>query len=118
MSSTKKVISPFKILDNVALSGSFTSSTTNIQYLDHVAYQLAVSIPSGTNTGTFTVEVSIDGTTWDTLTLDPVIAPLTSVSTTISVNMINLVFPLIRLRFTAGSGTDGHVTAYLTAKEA
>lgn len=115
MSGRKNVILPYKFIDANALNGSFVSKEINVQYLDNIGLQLAVV--TNANTGLFTIEASIDGDTWDTIKLSPVIPALAGANTTITVNLNQLPFNLIRVVFTAGVGTNGTVTGYITAKE-
>lgn len=123
MSGRKNVILPFKMLDAQTLDSSFNTDPTNIQYLDNVSLQISVTTTA--NTGQFAIEVSNDPqnerdpstATWDELDLDPPIAALADADTTISIDMNQLGFTYIRLKFTLGTGTNGTATAYLTAKE-
>ena len=115
MSSTKKVILPYAILNASPLNASFTSKATNIQYLENISYQL--NVITSANTGLFSVQVSIDGNTWDTLTTTPPIPALANTNTIITISLNQLPYTWIRLAFTIGTGTNGSVTAFITGKE-
>ena len=115
--SRKNVIAPYKIADNQSLATSFETPPTNIQFLDNVALQVSTSGVTD-NTGQFSIQVSNDGQTWQDIDLDPAIDPLADDNANIFVNMSQLAFAQIRLKFVAAGGTpDGTVTAIITAKE-
>jgi len=115
MSARKNVILPHKLIDAHALDDSFVSDPVNVQYLDNIAIQLQVTTTA--NTGVFTVQASIDGNVYDTLTLSPTIPALADADTVISINLNQVPYTLIRVAFTIGTGTDGSVTGFITAKE-
>ena len=111
----KNVILPYKILNAHALSASFDSAPVNVQYLDNIAIQLQVT--TNANTGLFTIQASVDGTIWDVIPLIPPIAPLAGVNDILTVGLNQVPYTWIKIHFEIGTGTNGHVTAYLTAKE-
>lgn len=115
MSGRKNVILPYKLIDAHALSASFDSKAVNIQYLDNIAFQLSVTTTA--NTGTFSVQVSLDGQIWDTLSLSPAIPALADASTVITINLNQLPYTWVRIHFEIGTGTNGSVTGYVTGKE-
>lgn len=112
--SRKNVITPYQLFSE-NLDASFVSKAVNVQFLDNVGIQIAVTTTA--NTGLFTVEASIDGVTYDTLKLSPVIPALVNASTTISVNLNQIPYVWIRVRFVLGTGTNGTATAFVAAKE-
>lgn len=115
MSGRKNVILPHKIVDAQPLSASFKSVPINVQYLDNIGLMLKVTTTA--NTGVFEIEASIDGVTYDVLTLTPAISPLAGVNDIITINLNQVPFSYIRISFTLGTGTNGSVDAFLTAKE-
>lgn len=108
----KNVLRPIAIITAGDMSGSLTSSVTNINFLDNIGIQL---IFTGSPTGTFSVEVSNDNTSWTALSLSP--APAASGSAGnqyIDLNQLSAAW--IRTKYTRTSGS-GSLTAYLSAKE-
>lgn len=108
-------------------TSTLTSIPTNIKYRDSVAIQLQWT---GTPTGTFSVQGSLDYSpglpqtaappgganpgTWTPITLSP--APVASGSSgVILLNLNQLAFPWIRVQYTNASGT-GVLTGYISAK--
>lgn len=103
------------------MGATFTSSPTNIQFLDNIAYQ-AVWSAGSTPVGVLSVEVSIDydpqqnnAGNWDTLVL-PVTAAVSGNSGTLSIALQQLSHPWVRLKYTRTSGS-GTMNAFLSAKE-
>lgn len=92
------------------MSGSLTSAETNVSYTDNVGYH---AVWTGTPTGTITVEATINGTDWDSLTLSPTIS-LTGAagSTLISLNQIP--YETVRLKYNRTSGTGTLNVAVMT----
>jgi hypothetical protein len=116
-------------LANQTMTGTaqLISAVTNIKYKDSVAIQLKWT---GTPTGTFTVDGSLDynpglpqsgappgganNGTWTSLVLSP--APVASgAAGNILLNLNQLAFPWIRVTYTNASGT-GTLTGYISAK--
>ncbi len=122
MSGRKNTLKRFKIVSAGDMSAPITSSPTNIEFLDNVAIQLNAS---GTPTGTFEVQVSIDYEqdaqgnitdvgNWVPLTLSP--PPVTvgaPVSILIDVNQTSTRW--VRTVYTPTAGT-GVLNAYISAK--
>ena len=91
----------FSVITAGSMAGSLTSSTTNVAYTDNVGYHC---VWTGTPTGTITVEASIDGTNWDSLTLSPTISTGGAASSTL-ISLNQLPYELVRLKYTRTSGT-------------
>lgn len=111
MSGRKNVLTPIHSIVNGDMTTTLTSLITNIQYLDNVCVQLNFT---GTPTGNFYVQTSLDGLNWINLNLSP--TPLASGSADqILLDLGNLSFPQIRVQYvpTSGSGT---LNMYLGAK--
>lgn len=103
--------------DEQSLAASFETSATNINWLDNVAIQIKVRNVTD-NTGQFSIEVSNDKDVWQAVDLDPVIPVLADADADIFVNMSQLAWAWVRVKFVAAGGTpDGDVTITLTAKE-
>ena len=113
---SKKVISGFRAMDLVSVTGtnSYTSTVTDITFMDNVSYVLKVD--SGTPSGTFDVQVSNDGTTYQSLTLSAVPTITTGTLTNVPIAMTGLPFSKVRLVYTNSAGS-GVISAVLTAKE-
>ena len=104
------------------MSGNITSDPTNIQFLDNVSMQLNFT---GTPTGTFTVQGSLDYQqtspfakaaigNWIDITL-PTTPAAAGSANQILIDMNQLSFPWIRVKYTASSGS-GTLNAYISAK--
>lgn len=95
------------------MSGNLTQSAyTTIQYLDNVYVQF---IFTGTPVGTFQVQVSNNGTSWDPITFST--QPVASgAAGTVSLNLRALGAPYIRVAYVATSGT-GTLDAYISGKQ-
>jgi len=122
--NSKNVLPPFQCIKAGDMSGNITGSVTDIRYLDNVAIQM---IWTGTPTGTFAVDSSLDyvppplpgGTplnpgTWSPLTISPAPAASGSASSWI-LDMNQLSFQSVRLRYIFTSGT-GTLNAYICGK--
>lgn len=111
MGSTKNVLAPYAVVSAGDMSGNLTSKVTVINYLDNLCYQL---VWTGTPTGTFQVEVSLDGINWTALTLSPVPAASGSAgSYYVDLNQLSASF--VRIKYVFGSGT-GTLTATVSGK--
>lgn len=105
------------------MASTVTSPATNLKNLDDCAYQVNFT---GTPTGAFTVEVSLDyaqdfmgnitnAGTWNTLPITGTFAPSGSGgSYYIPLNTLTAA-PYVRLVYTASSGT-GTLNAFFTGK--
>jgi len=106
----------YKFWDAQSITATVTWSGTNISYLEGgVAIQLNVTTTG--NDGQFAVQVSNDNSNWSDLTLDPIIPALASANTNIFINISDLNFEYLRVKFTQGSvTTNGTVTGWIVAK--
>jgi hypothetical protein len=112
MSQGKRYLAPYLVLSAGDMSqATLTSTVTEIPYLDNVVYQATWS---GTPTGTFSVEVSLDGVNYVPLGLSPTPSASGSASSAI-IELNQLGERFVRLVYTriAGSGT---LNAYIAAK--
>jgi len=123
--NNKQVIKPYQVVTNGDMSqSSITSSITNIQGLDNTGYQLNFT---GTPTGTFSVQVSMDyqpGTSpnsqpanagnWISLPLSPAITA-SGAGDVAYIDLNQLSTPYIRLVYTRTSGT-GTLQAFVVSK--
>lgn len=97
----KSVSHSFPVVTAGDMSGSITSAVTNVSYTDNVGYHC---VWTGTPTGTITVEATIDGTNWDSLTLSPTISLTGSASSTL-ISLNQLPYESVRLKYNRTSGT-------------
>jgi hypothetical protein len=111
MSGRKNVLAPYHLVQAGDMSGNITSAATNIQYLDNVGVQFNWT---GTPTGSFYVEVSLDKANWTALSLSP--APAASgAAGTWYCDLQELSSPWIRVRYAASSGS-GTLDVYVGGK--
>lgn len=109
---------------NQDMTGALTSQAIALTQVDNVAVQLAWT---GSPTGTFTVQGSIDyvplpgggsslnAGTWTTITL-PTTAATGGAAGTLLINMNDLGFPWMRVVYTPTSGTGTLTVAQLYGK--
>lgn len=95
------------------MAASITGPTTTLVTGDQVCYQVAWT--SSNAVGTISVQGSVDGTTWNDLTFDPVLAQPASNNGAYLINLALIPFPYIRLKYTRVSGT-GTLDVWLSAK--
>ena len=107
--SRKNVLTPFHLVIGGDMSSSITSATTNFQYLDNIGLQL---IYTGAPIGTITLEASLDGATWSTLDVGPVVVNGAG-SDLVTLNQ--LPYNQMRIKYNKTSGT-GSLDAYITSK--
>lgn len=112
MSTGKKYLTPFKVITDGDMStASITSAVTEIPYLDNVCYQM---VWTGTPTGNFDVQVSLDKTNWTSLVLSPPpVASGSAGSYVIDMNQLSMTY--IRLVYTRTAST-GVLNVYISAK--
>lgn len=122
MSGRKNALLKFQSVTNGDMSGNITSAVTNIEYVDNIGLQFNFT---GSPTGTFAVEVSIDyardaqgnvtnAGNWVPITFSsPPIA--SGAAGQVYIDMNQLSAPWIRSRYAATSGT-GSLNAFITAK--
>lgn len=126
MSSTRGFLKPYKIIDNQPMSGNLTSSVTSINYLDNVSVECNFTDNSVNAQGTFFVEGSLsyhqdtnenvtNQGSWTPIVLSPV--PVANGAPgTVLIDMNQLSFPWIRVRYVAVSG-GGPLDVYVSAKQ-
>lgn len=107
----KNVALPYQLLDGESMGASITSAATNVTYTDVVGYQLKWT---GTPTGTFDVEATVDGTNWEALTLSPAPQATGAAGGTL-INLNQVPYAQVRLKYTRTSGT-GNLTAWVMTK--
>lgn len=114
MSGRKNVLPPNQVLNaSVSSTTSYTSSTTDISYIDNISYVPLVA--TGTPSGTFVVKVSHDKLNWQPLTLSAVPTATSGVLTNVPIALNQVPFPYVQLVYTNSSGT-GTVTATVFGK--
>lgn len=86
-----------------SMAASITGPTTEIDIMDNLCY--IVKWTSSDAVGTFSVEGSIDGTTYVPLTFDPGLEAPASNNGAILININQAPFPKIRFVYTRTSGT-------------
>jgi hypothetical protein len=108
-----KSLPPFQIFTNGSMTGTnvLTSLVTDIRNLDNVAISLTWT---GNPNGTFTVDGSVDGTNWVSLTLSPGVTAA-GTATSALINLTGLAFAFIRTTYTNSSST-GTLNGWISAK--
>ena len=114
-----KSLPPYQIINAQSMTGTnvITSSITDIRNIDNVALEL---VWTGTPTGTFSVQCSIDynpqlqAGTWTALTLSPSPAASGSASSAL-IDLNQLGSPYIRVQYTNASST-GTLNGWIAGK--
>lgn len=112
MSGRKNVLISTVLAAAQSTATSFTTPSINISFLDNIALQLDLT---GTAVGSIFVEGSINGLVYQPLTLSPNPAA-TGSAQGILINLSQLAFTLLRVRFVASTGT-GTMTVTASGKE-
>jgi hypothetical protein len=112
MSGRKSQLNPYHLVVAGDMSGSITSSQTNIQYLDNVGVQFVFT---GTPTGNFFVDLSIDNKTWTPIIFSGQPAASGSDGNVyLDINQVSA--PYIRVRYVVTSGS-GTLDVWITSKQ-
>lgn len=119
MSTGKKILLPFVMVDNVTLDQSFSSQPVSIQYMDRCCIEI---VCTGTPTGTVTLQGSTDyvpnvspsTANWFDISLN--LVALAGSAQNYVIDMLETSIPWIRVNFAYSSGT-GNMVATVTAKE-
>lgn len=120
--SSRKSLRSFKIFTAGAMAGNLTSAVSNIEFYDNIGIELVFT---GTPTGTFSVEVSIDyvqdqngnvtnAGTWTALSLGATPAA-TGAAGSIYIDINQMSAPWIRVKYTATSST-GTLNGWICGK--
>lgn len=111
MSGRKNVLLPIKILSAGDMSAAtLTSSVTNIQFLDNLAIQCNFT---GSPTGTFAVQFSLDNVNWVSSATVPTAAAGSAASNLTNFTLQGAAY--VRVVYTKGSGT-GSLDIWICAK--
>ncbi len=108
-------VTNLRALVSGTMGASITGPTTQIDKLDNICYQ--VSWTSSNAVGVISVQGSIDGTNFVDLTFTPALTQPNSDDGSYLINLADVPFPLIRVKYTRTSGT-GNMKVYLSAKGA
>ncbi len=109
--NSKNFLPVFSIVTNASMATPVTSSSTDIRYLDNIGIEATFT---GTPTGTFSVNVSVDQVNWVPLTFSATpVASGTAGSVYMDVNQTSA--PYIQLTYTPTSGT-GTLNAKIVGK--
>lgn len=122
----RKDILVHKILTDQSLAADFVTDPTVINYLDNIAYQ--INVLTSDSTGTFIVQASVDykvstpGTqianpgNWVDLPLSgtPVVS---GADDSILINLNQLPFSAVRLKYVSDTAGTGTCEAYIEAKQ-
>lgn len=112
----KNVAMPYHCITNGNMVGNITGLETDVTYLDNAAYQ---AVWTGTPTGSFIIEATVDGVTWSSL--DPRDAdgnpPVAAgAAGNLVINLNQLPFKKIRFMYLAVSGS-GTLNVYTMSKQ-
>lgn len=109
--SVKGVVGPYTVVTNQTMASAITSLPTVVLGMDNASYQVTYS---GSPVGAFTVESSNDGASWSALVFSTTV-DTTTASSPFLINLNQLPYAQIRLRYTPTSGS-GTMNAIVVAK--
>ena len=108
----KNVLLPERIANATSMGADITTADTTISYTDVVGYHLTWT---GTPTGVFEVQATVNGTDWQALSLSPTPqATGAAGGTLISLNQIP--YNKVRVFYDRTSGT-GNLTVWIMTKQ-
>lgn len=124
---TKRVLPGYQVIPNPgnantgapAVLGVMTGTTviisnpTNIQNLDNIGVQISWT---GTAVGVIEIDCSIDGTNYFALSFGPALTQPAGTAGGYLVNLTELPYPLIRVKYTNASGT-GTLSVWICGKD-
>jgi hypothetical protein len=121
----RKNVLTYELVGGQSLSSSFTTSPTQIVYLDNCSYQ--INITTTDSIGTFAVQGSNDYQSienvitnpgnWIALTLGGGTPFVNASNDNIIIDLNQLPFSAIRLAYTSGTAGTGTCNIYLTCKQ-
>lgn len=108
----------YKLMDAVAVSSTtvYTSEIFNMSNLDNMGLQVKFT---GTPTGTLTIQVSVNNSTWDTLPtadINPSVASPSGSATDTVYSIKATPFPYLRVSYTNASST-GTLSVWICGKD-
>ena len=107
----KNIIKPYHLIVDESMGADVTSDPVDVTYSDNVGIQL---IFTGTPTGVFYVQGTIDGTNWSNLSFDST-PSASGADDTHLLNMTQIPYRKIRVFYDRTSGT-GTLNAHVMAK--
>lgn len=117
---SKRVLPEFQIVGGTTgVDGTMirtvtvTSVPTNIKNLDNIGFQIAWT---GDAAGTLEIQCSIDGVTYYPLSFDPPILQPSGTEGGYLINLTELPYPWIQLKYRNASGT-GNLSAWICGKD-
>jgi hypothetical protein len=113
MSFRKTVLQNYKAIDAVSMAADITSPSTNIQYMDNITVQLVFNGASAA--GQFIIEGSADDVHFTALDITPGMFA-SDPDGSILVDMNNLSFSHIRIKYLHQAGDSGSLTAFIEGK--
>ena len=99
--STKAVTQPYQVVTNGDMSADLVSISTDIKTQDNVGYQV---IYTGTPTGDFLVQGTINGIDWETLDIGTPGPTAIGMGGSFVVSLTQVPYAKLRLAYTASSG--------------
>ena len=110
--SSKAIMQPYQVVIDGDMSADITSAESTVNYSDNAGYQI---VWTGAPVGTFSVEVTINGTAWEALTFSPVLTAPAGVPGSFVIDLNQLPFLKTRIKYTRTSGT-GTLNVWVMAK--
>lgn len=110
--SGRKNVSKVHLVEDGDMSGNITSDAVDVRYLDNVAIQL---VWTGTPTGTFDIQGTVDGETWAGLSFGGSPAAVGAAGNHL-IALNNVPFDQLRVVYTSSAGT-GTLQVHFEAKE-
>lgn len=113
MSWRKNVLQNYKAIDAGNMSANITSPSVNVQYLDNIGVQILFA--GAVASGQFFIDASLDNVNWSALEILPGMFA-NDPDGQILVDMNNMSFSHIRVRYVAGMGDTGTLNVFIEGK--
>lgn len=110
--SSKSVIQPYQVVVDGDMSDDVISAITTVTTSDNCGYQV---IWTGAPTGTFEVQVTINGNDWEALTFSPPLTTPDGSPGSFVIDLNQLPYKQTRLAYISTSGT-GVLNVWTMAK--
>jgi len=112
MSTGKKVLEPYLLVSAGNMSADIISASFNVKNINDIGMQLVFT---GSPTGSFFVQASVDGNTWGSITTSPASISAAGAGGNHEIDLEGYSFPYIRLFYDFTSGT-GSLNVYISGK--
>jgi hypothetical protein len=111
--SRKNVLLPYQVLTAQSLLAPFSSNETYIDWLDNIG--ITLDVVTADIVGQFFIQGTVNGTSWFDMDVQPTLL-VSGANTKMILNLNQVPFHKVRIRFEVTSGTSGTVDAWIMSK--